>query len=245
MLSTGSRGAFVSAALTLAVVTVVSRPKIKVAILLGIPLVGLIALPLVPSKSVERLASLFRSSENDTTDATASRMARQRLLEQSIALTLSHPVFGVGPGEFMDSEGSLAKASGERGMWHETHNTYTQISSECGIPAFLCYVGALFLTLKRLWKAGRNSDPIVATVARVVFTSSFGFAVAFFFLSHAYDFPVLVSGGLSIAIDQLLAGRANEASSPAPVELPAVSMVAVPTTRQRRFGRQVTARVHS
>jgi O-antigen ligase len=222
ILSTGSRGALVTAALTLLVIAVVSRVKTKIAILLGIPLLGMLAIPLVPTKSAERLASLFRSEQEDTTDATASRMARRRLLEQSITITLTHPIFGVGPGEFMDSEGRLAKESGERGMWHETHNTYTQVSSECGIPAFLCYVTALLFTLVGFWKMGKNSDAVLAGLAKVLFVSGFSFAVATFFLSHAYDFPVLVSGALCVAMQQFLARQIADARDQVPLAQPAI-----------------------
>ena len=129
ILSTGSRGALVGIAATIALVMVLSKPKVKLALLIGLPTIALVALPLVPTKSAERFASIFKSEGEDKTDATASSEARKRLLQQSITLTFTHPLLGVGPGQFMDSEGELAKASHERGMWHATHNTYTQVSS--------------------------------------------------------------------------------------------------------------------
>jgi len=39
-----------------------------------------------------------------------------------------------------------AKAAGEHGNWHETHNTYTEISGECGIPALIFALVGLFGT---------------------------------------------------------------------------------------------------
>ncbi len=208
VLSTGSRGALVGIAATLALVVVLSKPRVKLAMLIGLPTIALLALPLVPHKAVDRFASLFKSDAEDKTDATASSEARRRLLQQSITLTFTHPLLGVGPGQFMDSEGELAKASHERGMWHATHNTYTQVSSECGIPAFLFYVAAISVTLTRLWKLRNTIDPMLATAAQVMLTSMFSFAVCTFFLSHAYDFPLLVSSGVSIAIF-LLAGQSR------------------------------------
>ena len=209
ILSSGSRGGLVGVAATLLFVLIIAKPKVKIAILLGIPTFALLAIPFVPGKSVERLSSLFKSAGEDKTDAAASADARRRLLEQSITLTLHHPLFGVGPGEFMDSEGGLAQASGQRGMWHETHNTYTQVSSECGIPALLLFLAATGTTVKRLWRTTKGSDPVLTAIAQVVLISMLSYGVCVFFLSHAYDFPLLVSSGLAIAIYRLVPAQEN------------------------------------
>lgn len=202
LLSTGSRGGLVGITAMLLGVMVIGKPKVKAAILIGVPLFGLIALPLVPSKSIERLQSLFQDSHKDT-EAAESSEARTMLLKESIRMTFSNPLFGVGPGEFLDSENKAAQAQGRRGMWHETHNTYTQVSSECGIPAFIFFIAAIGTTFALLWKLKKNADPELSGVARVVLVSMFGFAVSAFFLSHAYDFPLLVSCSLAITISRL------------------------------------------
>ena len=72
--------------------------------------------------------------------------ARRELLNQSIELTLKHPLFGVGPGNFQ----AITET------WHVTHNTYTEFSSEAGIPAlaiFLTIIGLAFRNLRRVRKA--------------------------------------------------------------------------------------------
>ncbi len=204
ILSTGSRGGLIGVAAIIFAVLVMGRPKLKAMILIGVPTLALLALPLVPSKSVQRFESLFSNSAGGSVEATESSEARQRLLLQSIRVTFSHPLFGVGPGQFMEAESKVAKMSGEKGMWHETHNTYTQVSSECGIPAFLFFVSALGVTFVSLWKLKRTPDPLLATIVQVVFISMFGFAVCATFLSHAYDFPLLISCALSVAIARLL-----------------------------------------
>lgn len=202
LLSTGSRGGLVGITAMLLGVVVIGKPKVKAAILIGVPLFGLIALPLVPSRPMERLQSLFQDSHKDT-EAAESSEARTMLLKESIRLTFAHPLFGVGPGEFLDSENKEAQAQGRKGMWHETHNTYTQVSSECGIPAFIFFIAAIGTTFALLWKLKKNADPALSGVARVVLVSMFGFAVSAFFLSHAYDFPLLVSCSLAITLSRL------------------------------------------
>jgi O-antigen ligase len=203
MLSTGSRGGLVGIIATGCAILLMGKPKLKALILIGAPTLALLALPFVPSQSMERFASIFVSSAGNET-AKESSEARRRLLYQSITLSLSHPLFGVGPGQFMENESDIAKASGERGMWHETHNTYTQVSSECGIPALILYLAALVTTFRNLWKLRKSSNPLLAAVAQCVLISTFGFAVCVFFLSHAYDFPFLILCGLSLAISRLV-----------------------------------------
>jgi hypothetical protein len=203
ILSTGSRGGMVGAFAAMFAILVMGKPKVKAMILIGAPTLVLLALPLVPSKTIQRFASVFVSSAEDQT-AKESSEARQRLLLQSIKMTFSYPLFGVGPGQFMENESKVAKVSGERGMWHETHNTYTQVSSECGIPALIFFVAALATTFRGLWRLRKTSDPLLATIAQFVLISMFGFAVCAFFLSHGYDFPLLIISGLATAITRLL-----------------------------------------
>ena len=63
-------------------------------------------------------------------EASGSAEQRKELLFQSLKVTAQHPLFGIGPGNFEIISG----------VWHVTHNSYTQISAEGGIPAFLLYL---------------------------------------------------------------------------------------------------------
>ena len=221
LLSTGSRGALVSAAVTLLLFFFIAKPNVKMGLVVGLPTLVMLAAPFVPSHAMERLTTFFNSSNAATSEAAESAEARRHLFEQSIRLTLMHPLLGVGPGQFTESEGSLAKAAGMKGMWHETHNTNTQVSSECGIPATICFLSAMILTLRRLWKARSCGDPLLASVAQVFFISTLSFAICVFFLSHAYGFAFLISAGLAIAVDRLMATRPAAAAEPGTVALPA------------------------
>ena len=60
-------------------------------------------------------------------------------MKESLSDMATHPVFGVGPGNF----GSFS------GTWRVAHNTYTELGAEAGIPA-------VFLFLLVLWRAFRN-----------------------------------------------------------------------------------------
>lgn len=221
ILSTGSRGGFVAIAATTVYVAFMSSARIRLAIFVGLPILAVCVLPFIPSESSARLKTLFGSNSASATDeeAVESREARMELLKESIRITLHNPLTGIGPGEFMDVQADQAKAHGQRGMWHVTHNAYTQASSECGIPAFLCFAGGIvvtFLEFRRLSKAGVEGISLPCKFLSVMILS---FAICIFFLSLAYTVQMLALGGIAIkaralANEELLSqGRAGLASA--------------------------------
>lgn len=106
---------------------------LAVAMLCGLILI--VAIPQNYGKRLETLVGKFQEGDRDN----GSAEARRELLSRSLKVTVTHPIFGVGPGNFQ----AYTK------LWRVTHNTYTELSSECGIPALL-----LFVLL--LWRAFRN-----------------------------------------------------------------------------------------
>jgi len=61
-----------------------------------------------------------------------------------------HPLLGVGPGNFPVAQSDLALARGQRAIWHVTHNTYLQLSTEMGIPGLVIYLVFLYQVFKML-----------------------------------------------------------------------------------------------
>ena len=94
--------------------------------------------------------------------AAASTLERQHTLRQSLSITLTHPIFGLGLGNFSPYVNQVNRDSGTRQEpWLGTHNTYTQMSSEAGIPALLMFLGIIGVTwrsLTRLIRATRCDD---------------------------------------------------------------------------------------
>jgi putative inorganic carbon (hco3(-)) transporter len=74
--------------------------------------------------------SVDPANSNSRTEASESAQGRKDLLVKSLKITGEHPLFGIGPGNFTIVSG----------VWHVTHNSYTQMSSEGGIPAFCLYI---------------------------------------------------------------------------------------------------------
>jgi O-antigen ligase len=106
---------------------------------------------------------------------------RRELLIMSLKLTATHPIFGVGPGQFQ----SVTQT------WFLTHNTYTQLSSEVGLPGFILFILILrrvFRNLKDVIKTERfRSDPQVEIFASALRASFAGYLVGAFFASYAYE----------------------------------------------------------
>jgi O-antigen ligase len=127
-----------------------------------------------------RLQSLFAGGDVRGSFDKGSLDARRELLDQSISITLHHPIFGVGPGNFeVVTE-----------TWHVTHNTYTELSSEGGIPSlliFLTILGLTFRNLRGLGKAPRyKTDPELRLFNSALWAGMWAYVVGAAFSSTAY-----------------------------------------------------------
>jgi len=172
-------------------------------ILIGAPCAALILL-IAPAGVFHRL-TLFDSSGADAgasdQAALGSQAQRLSLLQQSVATALSHPWLGVGPGQFaVDASAELAR-EGKPALWLGTHNSYTEVASECGIPAFLVYTTVIFLVLRSnfiLYRRSTNRD--TSALAFCLFAAAFAYAVCTFFFHIAYSSYLPAIAGVSIAL---------------------------------------------
>jgi len=126
-----------------------------------------------------RLKGTFNPNE-DTAASYGSAEARQQLFWRSIEVTMKHPLFGVGPGNFAEISGS----------WHVTHNAFTEMSAEAGLPALMLYGLILWSGFKNVglvkrW-AKRQKDSNV--LAKGLMASLVGYVVGSCFLSVGYNF---------------------------------------------------------
>lgn len=227
---TGSRGAMLGLAAGLAYLfwRVSLANKFKMA--LGIFVVVFAAAAILPPEVYLRYAGMVNETANDTDEAGAaegSAEARLHLLTESIWMTLKHPLLGVGPGNFSVVENEVAQSKGyRRGSWHETHNMYTQISSENGIPAGIIFVSILVLSLKASGRAAKlarkhPNEAAVSNAALWLRTSLIIYAVTGFFLTVGYsDFLPLLCG-LAVAYELAVRNEVRlQAAAAAPVIQP-------------------------
>jgi len=137
-----------------------------------------------------------------------SSEGREMLLWQGIRMTGEHPVLGIGPGVFADVAWNERKElSGVGGGLLVSHNTYTQYSSELGIPGFLFFVTALFLSIKHALQDYRNTrerDPAFARGSLYVFVCFIGLTVGIFFLSVGYTMLLALMFGLGSSLHETI-----------------------------------------
>ena len=139
------------------------------------------------------------------TSAVTSTQHRRELLKKSIKFTLQHPIFGVGPGMYAVAEDSDARANGLRkGSWQGTHNSYTQVSSELGIPGLIAYVAVIVFAYKRsaaLYRKTRG-DPRLISISGCALALNYCiivYAVSVFFDYIAFTSMLSVFAGLVAA----------------------------------------------
>jgi len=111
-----------------------------------------------------------------------SAQQRRDLLIQSLKVTAEHPLFGVGPGNFTIVSGH----------WRVTHNSYTQMSSEGGVFAFVLYIMILWRGFANLAGTKRLPRPTDerGMLAKALRASLVAFVFGSFFASEAYQlFP--------------------------------------------------------
>jgi O-antigen ligase len=183
LMRTGSRGAYLGLAVTIpmmfAFYSMAGRARF---VALGtVMFLGLVVV--APRAVLVRFDSDTEVAANSG-DAALQEMAegsldsRLYLLTESIAVTMKHPVFGVGLGNFEVAENDDAKSTGARGNWHGTHNTYTQISSEMGVPPLLMWLAAMGICWRQLRRVTKLNRTKRHPRANTIECASFGLQMA-------------------------------------------------------------------
>ena len=117
-------------------------------------LAGTLALPLLPASYWSRVASITDAKLDDT----GSREARSILLREAFDAMKTHPLTGVGAGQFKNYN-----PEGRQEAWRETHNVVLQVGSELGViglAVFAFLVGRAFyapIQARRLLRAAAPS----------------------------------------------------------------------------------------
>jgi O-antigen ligase len=233
ILGTASRGALVAIGMSFLFVLLKASWKQRMAAITAVVILTVSAPFLIRGSAVDRLASLFGTVHHE--EALESQEARTYLLKESIIYTLQHPVFGVGLGQFSNFEGKDSILAGKIGNWHETHNSFTQVSSECGLPGLIFFtmgIGSAIFSVSRTYKRARKrQNTEIANVCFCYLLSMIGFMTSITFLANAFRFYLPLMIGLAIAVstigDKELATSQPEESAarqPGKFGLPAVRL---------------------
>lgn len=157
----------------------------------------------------DRISTLWSSSDQFTNSASVSALEskalREAALRHSLWYTVQHPIFGLGIGNFPIVFGS---DMGIAAAWIGTHNVFTQLSSEAGLPGIGLFIALLGTVLRNMWKICRatDSDPHnieLHLLARATIASTLSFVFAGFFVHVAYDFFFYYVVGLSASLQHI------------------------------------------
>lgn len=118
-----------------------------------------------------------------------SLAARQALLRKSIILSLEHPLFGVGPGNFPVVDKT----------WVVAHNTYTELSAEGGILALVFFLLALGSAFRNISQARKSemykTDPDFRLFTQALFAGLLALVAGGCFASTEYNlYPYVMIG---------------------------------------------------
>ena len=167
---TGSRMGLFAFAVGVLAFFIFGTKRQRIYMVVSTLLIALVVPPLLPQTVRQRFLVLFTST-GDTTGinqgfetispseraAVASADIRKQLFLRSLRFTYEHPIFGVGPGQFMQAEVNLATEEKRKALWFYSHNAYTETSSETGVLGFVLFIVALFgaqVGLRRIRKYG-------------------------------------------------------------------------------------------
>jgi O-antigen ligase len=191
---TFSRGGFIGL-IVMALVLVRKLGRRNKSMALATLVLGVIFfLVVAPGAYAGRLATIFDSAS----DLTGSSSQRTEVLKRSVWVTLRYPLFGVGLGNFHH------KSAQELG----THNAYTQVSSEMGIAAMVCYIIFLVHPLRKLRMIERemferNENSRFYYFAIGIQASLVGYMVASFFAAVAYQWYIYYLVAYAICLRRL------------------------------------------
>jgi putative inorganic carbon (HCO3(-)) transporter len=147
---------------------------------------------LAPAHYAERLGSISDSRDD------ASVTQRREILQQSLEAMWQHPIFGVGMGCF--AEISVAGKV--------THNAYTQVAAEMGLPALAAYLAFILVPLGRLRRIERET--LDAPEHRNLYylavglqAALIGYLVSSFFLAVAYYWFIYYLIGYAVCLRRI------------------------------------------
>jgi len=174
-----------------------------------------------PQSYGDRIKSIV---SNDVQVYGDAKEERYELLVESLKITARRPIFGVGAGQFASYSG----------MWQPTHNTYTELSSESGIPAlvlFLLVIRECFASLVKIRKTTLyQNDPDIQMYTSALWAGLAGYlSGAAFAVTAAQLFPYFMVG-YCCALLRLCseASEAEVAGSKLPLEQPRLGTKSLP-----------------
>lgn len=253
ILRTGSRGGLIGFAVLSFLFFVRASMAGKIFLtFMGIFLVigGLFFMPAVLRN---RYASTFAGADSEAAlqaalrggdeSAVSSAASRRQLLINSLKVSASNPLFGIGIGQFGTYMARIEMAQGQHTGWQGTHNTYTQISSEAGTPALIAFVCMIVFSIKGVHATSKRakrlsrSDKEIPDIINVAFALNaalivYSVCVCFDYIAYSVTLPLLAA----LAIALMRCGNlALDRIEKAPVQQQSGQVINLTPMRSPRF----------
>jgi O-antigen ligase len=227
--ATGSRGGLVTLGIMFLLYFIPLPPSQKLVVGIVTVILSVIAVAWSAS-ALDRFKTIFAAStpaylSDSERSAVESMDIRKSLLLSSLQLTMRHPLLGVGPGMFAVANADFIEETTGRpdwNAWHETHNTFTQLSCEDGLPGLFLYCVTLLLCFKSLLSVEKRArrDPALSSVRHLSFALrlaliAFTGTAVFASNGYAYYFPMLA--GLCVAVERASAAQSSSQVATTPV----------------------------
>lgn len=208
VIGTRSRSGLLGLLMAALVLTICSKRKFLASVSV---ILGMIALLLFgPKTALERYSTISTAATND-----ASAIGRLQAWEAAIQMTRHHPVFGVGPRNFV-----LVFPLYSNAEPRVTHNAVFEMMSETGIPGcvfFLAMILAAICQMSLLWRLAQRAPETehLGRYCQIVAGSLVVYLVPNMFINRQ-DFDLMyqliaLSAGLAAVTHRQLAARHSEA----------------------------------
>lgn len=221
----GSRGGIIAlAAIGLHAILLVK--KRRWVLISAFALAGFIITATASDSLWERFQSVQDSSDYNF-DAKTGRLT---IWKEGLYIMITHPVLGVGIGQFPVGLGMLGN-----GAWKAAHNSFVQLGTELGVIGLGAFI-AMLLSIYRLGIRGARS-PCLTLAERQRFVALqlglTGYCVGGFFLSQAYGFILLVFVALAASMHLRLEKAEQDFANTIDVPLPHNTVSAKPVPKLR------------
>ncbi len=162
------------------------RKKVALLLLAGL-IVGGLAVMFTTHYGTRVIAMFGGSAASDdrlVASAVGSANDRKQLFWRAVDVSLHHPLLGVGAGNFYAYSGAKADD------WHVSHNTFTQLSAENGIPALLFYLLMVRTAFRHLRELSRKVEASMELLLLVgaLRSAMLAMLIAIFFADTGYLF---------------------------------------------------------
>ncbi|HUQ31820.1 MAG TPA: O-antigen ligase family protein [Pyrinomonadaceae bacterium] len=197
---TFSRGGFLALACSSFLMAWKFGRRNRFAVVVMFLAVGAVFFLIVPSDFIGRLLSIFGGDVDG-----GSAVARQNLLLRSILVTIRHPLLGIGMANFHNV--SISE--------QVSHNAYTQVSAEMGVPAMIVYVLFIWTAIRRMRKIEQETYE-TRTETRVYYlavglqASLIAYMISSFFASVAYLWYIYFLVGYAVCLHRLYEAKGPE-----------------------------------